>query len=159
MCLHPQEAYKQFIEILSAFLTPTLAVIGAIILVLQYYLSRLKWKLDLYDKRYPFYRAALEYIEHVCAHNDINDQVISNFRNISKYHDLLFGNDITEYLDLLYKRGLEFQVYKGRAKTKRLNDTDRNKAIDKTEESFEWFVKQHKDSRAIFGKYLRIQNK
>jgi len=158
MCTHQPEVYKQILEILSALLTPTIAVLGSVILILQYYLSRLKWKLDLYDKRYPFYRSTLEYIEYVCVYNDIDHKVISEFKNNSKYHDLLFGAEITAYLDLLYMQGLEFQKQINRAK-KTKDNIQHNEAIGRQEQVGDWFSEQHKEARILFGKYLRIQNK
>jgi len=158
MCPHQPDSYKQILEILSALLTPAIAVLGAIILILQYCLSRLKWKLDLYDKRYPYYRSALEYIEYVCVYDDIDDKVISEFKNSSKYHDLLFGDEITTYLDLLYKQGIQFQIQIKRA-NKLTKNVERNNAITKKEEIGDWFSKQPKEARILFGKYLRIKNK
>lgn len=35
----------------SALLVPLIAVITAWILILQYYLAKQRWRLDLYDKR------------------------------------------------------------------------------------------------------------
>ena len=159
MCPCQAEDYSAFVKVFSAYLTPTIAIIGIIILVLQYYLSRLKWKLDLYDKRYPYYRATLEYIEHVCVYDDIDHKIISKFRENSKYHDLLFGDDITEYLDLLYQKGMEFQMQNNRINKIKNNDSLRNEAIDKKSAIGKWFIEQHKESRILFGKYLRIKNK
>lgn len=45
-----------WINILSAMLTPTIAIAGTIIAFLQYRNNYLKSKNDLFDKRYEFYK-------------------------------------------------------------------------------------------------------
>lgn len=53
------------LEISKSLLTPTLAAVGTVILILQYRLAALRWKLDLYDKRYPVYTATMDYIANI----------------------------------------------------------------------------------------------
>lgn len=38
-------------ETISAFLMPLIAIVTATIVVLQYLLAKMRWRLDLYDKR------------------------------------------------------------------------------------------------------------
>jgi hypothetical protein len=57
-----QKIMKPYIEIFSALLTPTIAVITTFIAIQQYRNNRLKQRLDLYERRMAIYKAVTAYI-------------------------------------------------------------------------------------------------
>lgn len=50
------------IQLLSALLTPVIAVVTTYIAIQQYRTSRLKFKLELFEKRYAIYQGVKKFI-------------------------------------------------------------------------------------------------
>ncbi len=93
---------KDWIDILSALLVPSIAIAGTIIAIMQWRTNELKRKQDLFDKRYDFYqRLRKVYLAH-------------HGTNPSQFHELtlepyveessfLFGADIPQHIQSFYR--------------------------------------------------------
>ena len=146
------------VEILSAFLAPLSVVITLTILVLQYRLASYRWKLDLHDKRFPAYLAAMEYIRFVIQSGNMTDEEMRRFLKESRDKDLLFGDEIQKHIDQLWRKGETFMLLHKRLE-RETNDVERNRLIDETGKGFEWFEHQHDVTKQLFSKYLKIDKK
>ncbi|MDP2959834.1 MAG: hypothetical protein Q8N71_00290 [candidate division Zixibacteria bacterium] len=67
------------IQTVSALLVPLIAVVTAWILILQYYLARQRWRLDLYNKRYPVFFATKQYIGNILINAKVTNQELFKF--------------------------------------------------------------------------------
>lgn len=94
-------------EISTALLTPVLAVIGTWILVNQYRLERLRWKLSLYDKRYPVFLSTMKFIANIVRDHDVSNEGLMQFMRNSKDREFLFVDDVKNFMDELYKKGVD----------------------------------------------------
>jgi hypothetical protein len=89
---------------LQALLTPTIAIAGVVIAVLNHLHARRKRKDDLFDRRYEFYKSVRERWmrtgepEQPCL--DVDDVV-----PIAEEAALLFGNDIAQHILSLEGKG------------------------------------------------------
>ena len=146
------------IDILSGLLTPLIAIVTVAILVLQYLLAKRRWRLDLYDKRYPVYLATMQYLSSIVQNADItNDDLIKFLRN-SKDKEFLFGKDVQEYLEQLYNKGGRLRYLVKKLEIEPVGEK-RGKLVDEEMDLVEWFSKQFKESEKHFGKYLKIDKK
>ena len=98
-------------DILTALLAPVLGIIGTWILFNQYRLSvnqhrleELRWKLSLYDKRYPVFLSSMQFISTVVQKLDVSIEELNKFWRDSKDRDFLFGDDVKEHLDKLQRQ-------------------------------------------------------
>jgi hypothetical protein len=146
------------IKISSALLTPTLAVVGAFILVNQYRLQKLRWRLDLYDKRYPVFINTMEYLSNIAQHHDVTDEVLFKFLRGSKDKEFLFGEDMKKYLEELYLKGLDLQLIEIDLKNVPVGKK-RNQMVEQSSAIFKWFIKQFDVSKRLFAKYLAVSGK
>lgn len=153
-----QSAFTNLVEVFSALLTPTLAIIGATILVLQYYLQKLRWRLDLYDKRYPVYQSTMEYISYVLQRSSLTDDEWWRFLRNSKDKSFLFGKDVQTFLESLYNKGLDLNSINEELKHTPVGE-ERNNLVKRKDDVFQWFKKQFDVSKNLFGKYLTIAKK
>jgi hypothetical protein len=96
---------EKMIETLSGLLTPLIAIITTAILVLQYLLAKRRWRLDLYDKRYPVYLSTKEYLSFIDQTANVTHEELTKFLRNSKDKEFLFGDDVKEYLEHLYNKG------------------------------------------------------
>ena len=86
-----------------------------------------------------------------------NDELMKFLRD-SKEKEFLFKEDLQEYLEKLYKKGVNLMAL-GKKIEVESDDDKRSKLIDEQTELLEWFSKQLEISKKLFGEYLRIDKK
>jgi hypothetical protein len=144
-----------FITLLSGLLTPTIGIVTATILVLQHRIERQKWRLALFDKRYPVFLSAMGFIAAILTHGRPRPEDLNEFLRDSKDRDLLFGDAVKENLELLYKKGVELRTHQSLIDPLPVGDerTKHAKAID---ELLNWFGDQYQCTRKAFYPYIKI---
>lgn len=136
-------------------LSSIIAVITVSILVLQYLLTKQRWRLDLYDKRIAVYIVVMKYIGNIVGNANLTHQ--DNMEFLRKTHeiDFLFKDDIQKFLKELYKKGSSL-ILTHKLMEKPKDEAQRLKSIDEEIELLEWFSSQFEESRRLFNKYLSI---
>lgn len=147
------------LETISGFLTPVIAIITASILILQYLLAKRRWRLDLYDKRYPVYLTTMQYISFIIQEANLTQEELVKFLRNSKDKEFLFGDDVKGYLNELYSKGVGLMRYTRLQERKNLQEEKRLGYVDKETELLEWFRNQFEVSKRLFGQYLSIDKK
>lgn len=91
---------KTWIDILTALLTPTLAVFGSLIAYLQWRTNELKRKNDYFDRRYNFYKK----VELMWLDSATDEQLSAlgfekeDLIPVAEEADLLFGEDVANHI-------------------------------------------------------------
>ncbi len=152
------DSYRQIVELSSALLTPMIAVIGAVIAVFQYKLARSRWRLALYDKRYPVFLSVRDYILFAVQFGQMTREGITKLVRNSIDFGFLFGDEIRDYLEELNKKGEGLKILGDRLE-KRLDDKDRDETLTQMKKITDWFWNQIEESKRLFGAYLRIDKK
>jgi hypothetical protein len=148
----------EILDFTKSLLTPLLAIIGTTILILQYKLASYRWKLDLYDKRYPVYTATLDYIAFVVREGKMTHEAIFTFIRESQDKDFLFGTEIKEYIEELRKNGADLRAF-GKKISHLSDGEEKSQLIDKECEMLTWFGNQFEVAKILFGNYLKIDKK
>lgn len=146
------------LKYLSGFLTPLLGIIATAVIVMQYVLQKNKWKLDLFDKRYPIYDATKKYLASIAQEAKITHNELFDFLRNTKDSNFLFGTDVNDFLKLLYKKGVDL-AHIGRVARTATIENQRLKAIDDEHYLLNWFSEQFDEANKVFGKYLKIDSK
>ena len=68
-----------WLKILSGLLTPLLGIVATAIIVMQYFLQMNRWKLDLFDKRYPIYDSTKKYLANIAQEGKITHVELIEF--------------------------------------------------------------------------------
>jgi hypothetical protein len=147
------------IEILSGYLTLVLGITTGSILVLQYLLAKRRWRLDLYDKRYPVYLATMQYLSFIALEASVTLEELIKFLRNSKDKEFLFGKDIQQYLDQLYRKGTDLKLRTDLLKNPSLPEPKRQRLVEEQSELLSWFSKQSEVVKEHFGEYLKINKK
>lgn len=150
------------IETFSGLLTPMIAVTTALILYWQFRLEKNRWRLALWDKRYPVFEATRQYLSFIIINANITQEELYKFQRNSKDKEFLFGRDIREYLNELYNKGndLIYHTRQIEALEKKDNKEEKRlRLIDEQTELMAWFLKQVEESKKLFGEYLTIDKK
>jgi hypothetical protein len=101
----------------------------------------------------------MQYLSFIARGRNITNEELIKFLRNSKDKEFLFGKDVQQFLDELYKKGVDFLRYKNILNDHNLPMERREKLVDEEAALFEWFLKQFDESRSIFKKYLAIDKK
>ncbi len=150
-------------NIIQAVLTLAIGVIVAYIAWQQWQLNRTKHRLDLYDRRLKIYQEVKVLINTVVRCGDVSSQELISFISNSSEADFLFGDEIKEYIDALYKKGADLSALtKGRkhaadhGEPPHYNYEENSKKIS---EIYLWYGKQFEISYEKFLPYLSLVEK
>lgn len=88
-----------WLTVLSGLLTPVVALLGLYIALRQWFTSRSKLKLDLFDRRLVIYDAVRSYIAAVMASGKTSQELEFAFLSGTRGARWLFGVEIVDYID------------------------------------------------------------
>jgi len=149
---------EQIINTLSALLVPAVAIITVCILVLQYRLECQRWRLDLYDKRYPLYTATMEYLSSILHLGTTDSDHLIAFRRAYLERELLFGNEIRDFMRDLYIKGEQLRMVDDRLKGPPPT-TDVGRILEERKGLAMWFEGQFEVAKELFKVYIHIARK
>lgn len=156
----------QWYEILSALLTPLIAIITTYIAVQQYRTGRAKFRHELYDRRMAVYKAASKYLTLVAVNYDdgtgegekANEEkkAFREFDIANAESAFLFDDKVVRYLNDIYFTG--FLRPTGRYLIKHGDDENVEEQKQKLAESTSRHLVQLQGLRDVFMKYLDLKN-
>lgn len=146
----------QWAQILSAFLTPVIAITVAVIGYLQWRTNQNKLRLDLFAKRYAIYDEVKQFIGVIIRKAAPDDEDLLKFIRGTQDAQFLFANDKLEYLNLIRSRAGELYVLG--FELKELGDPDRQSKIEKKHEHLRWFSEQFEYAAKFFASELRLKH-
>jgi hypothetical protein len=141
-------------------LTGLIAIITTLILILQYRLASLRWRLALYDKRYPVFTDTMEYIASIVQTGTVTAERTSQFLHETMAKEFLFGQEIHDFLEPLFKKGVDLRTAQDIINAKAGVDEEYRKTIVyEAGDILKWFGDQLDVAKTVFEPYLRIQRK
>jgi hypothetical protein len=100
------------IDVLTALLTPTIAILGAYIAIQQYRLAKEKHRLEIYDRRMRIYSATLELIRNANRSANINEDIYYKFEEKIAEAEFLFGKEVVALLEDISRVGFNILLAK-----------------------------------------------
>jgi hypothetical protein len=142
---------------LQTVLSPAVTLlIGFGVLIFSYRQWRLakdKFRLDLFEKRYKVYEAALIYLSAVVAHADVRNDDLHNYNRGTMDAVFLFGPEINNYIKELRRRSLQMQLYQ-KMFTPLPVGTERSGLVQQETDELMWLSDQFLELPLIFERYL-----
>jgi hypothetical protein len=98
--------WERLVRVLAALLTPVIAIVTTYIAFQQFQTNRRQHRLALFEKRMAVFNSTMNLIASVvqAARAEL-DQLFRLIRE-TRDHELLFGPEIGEYINEVYRRGL-----------------------------------------------------
>jgi hypothetical protein len=140
---------------LGAMLTPLIAIITVVILVLQYLLAARTWTLALYEKRYAVFRFTMEYITSVVQDTTMTADRLSRFLAQTRESEFLFHQEIDAFMKTLHSKGNDLLTTQSDIKAER-DEAQRAKYVETHRQILNWFGDQLAVATRRFGRYLRV---
>lgn len=147
---------NEIVEILSALLTPTIAVIAVYIAYHQFKVNKHRARIDLYEKRYNLYEQVLRLIQRMIDKDASPDEIIFEFRKDTSGAYFLFGDEIGGYLTTLCDNAIEVQLIEEQLSKLKLTKEQIADKKNQKKNLKRWFFTQFKESRKYFYKYLKF---
>jgi hypothetical protein len=144
----PITEWEKVIPILSAMLTPAIALLAAYIAWQQHKTNRDQFRLGLFERRSKVFDSAGNLIGAVLGRAKVADTDLKEFLWDTKESEFLFGSDIKTYLDDLY--GKASDVYS-------LESATDKEQMDQRKQALLWFSGQGEELKKKFGKYMAFK--
>lgn len=150
---------QKIIEIFKALLTPVIAIVATYIAWQQWQTNRQKLNLERYDRRLHVYEEVNKILSIIIRDAIASTEDLLNFRTSVSEADFLFGPEIPQYIDQIYRHGLNLW-----RRTKEYRDYtqmepegyNHKKVVDDIETELTWFSEQSNEAKDKFKKYLDI---
>ena len=150
---------EQFVDISKGLLTPIIAIVATYIAWQQWKTNQQKLFLDLYDRRLKIYEEVRRILSIILRDAKASYEDLLKFRTSVSEADFLFGSDITEYIDEIYKRGVQLQYWSGEYRDysqEKPEGYDHKKICDGMHSELKWLISQFEPAKLKFKKYLDI---
>lgn len=150
---------NQIIEVSKALLTPLIAVVATYIAWQQWNTNKQKLVLDRYDRRLRVYGEVIKILSIIIRDAKASYDDLLKFRSSVSEADFLFGPEIAEYIDEIYKRGVKLQYWNltYRDYTQEMPPGyDHNKVVEGMHAELTWLTEQFGPAKQKFKKYLDI---
>jgi hypothetical protein len=146
--------------ILSALLTPFIALIAVYIAFQQWKTNRSnqktdakRLKLEQYDKRFAIYDTARTFLKEIVVSSSISDEMLVKYWVGINPARFLLGDDLTNYLEEIEKKAVDLQTIQIEAQGP---DGPSTKASERGELK-KWFYKQISILNEKFLPYLKLE--
>jgi hypothetical protein len=149
-------ALATILTVLIGVLTAITGVFVAYVGYNQYRISKERFKLDLFDKRFSVYKGVQVFLTYILHKLKVDLSQIVQFRVDTQDSVFLFGYDITEYLKKIDSKSCELLDLQEERKNLPVGEENSKKCKEQTE-LIKWFTDQLPELKKIFSPYLRFK--
>jgi len=142
-------------NLIGALPTAFVALIAVYIAYQQWRTNRFQLRHALFDRRFEIYKAVQRYLSDIMTHAKLNDEGIPPLLDAYQRAKFLFGSDIPEYIDVIYKRSLNMQLYENQYAEPLASDR-RSELVKKKHEELTWLCNQLPVLAEKFGPYMSL---
>ena len=149
--------FKPYVDLLSALLTPVIAITTAWIAYQQYQLAKERMRRELYDRRITVYRGVVEVLSSVITYGNVRGGELANWAKATAEKAFLFDDDLCEYLETIRKRAVDVWVCGAQLGEGGLPvGPERGEVAGRQGEGLLWLANQLPELQTRFAPYLRV---
>lgn len=145
---------NNWISILSALLTPTIAVAGTAVAAFQWRINQNRLQHELFDRRIKIFETIASYVANAISRGTVQQGEEFQFLRETKHVIFLFDKEIANYVDDIYKKSVDLQFLSD--PQNQLSGDALNKAVRKRKEVFEWFTNELNNLPEKFKRFLQL---
>lgn len=147
-------AGKDWIKVLTALITPMIAIVGSVIGVEQWVLSKKRLQHELFERRIKLFEVITTHIANGISAGIFSNEEETRLLRDTKHARFIFGKDIADFVDEVYKKSVDLSFFTRREQ--QLNGVALEEAIEKRRRVFEWFQAELNNIQNRFEKYLQL---
>ncbi len=123
----------------------------------QFRLSREKFKLDLFEKRFAVFAEARTFLTHILHNPSLRTlEPLWEYRAAIGEASFLFDDDLTRYLEEIYKQGLKLHT-DGETMEPLPTGPERTRLANELQQNRTWLTDQLPELRIRFTPYMKFQ--
>ena len=145
----------------KGLLIPLIAIVATYVAWQQWQTNRQKLILDRYDRRLRVYEEVRKILGIILRDAKASYEDLMKFRTAVSEADFLFGPEIPEYIDEIYKRGVKLQYWSGEYRDyaqEKPEGYDHRKVVDGMHSELTWLTEQFEPAKLKFKKYLDVSS-
>ncbi len=148
-----------WIQVLSALLTPAVAVFAGLIAFQQFQINKHRLRLDLYEKRFQMYLAYKGLFIAIVVHEKgyPGHDIVQDFSRSISEMSFLFGDEIYKYFGEVKEEINKLMNAEIQLKRKGLTKRELKTEAQIKKEAVDWFGKQFRILEKKFLKYLSFK--
>lgn len=151
------ESTTSWIDVLSALLTPVIALLAIYIAYQQYKINKQRLRHETYENRVKISKAVNKFISQITANGQTNYTNCHEFYSEASEAAFLFDSSIMEYIDKLYEKAIDLielqeKLYPSDGSQGLEVGQERSDVAAKKSLLFKWFAKQLTESKDLFIK-------
>ncbi|MDO9293159.1 MAG: hypothetical protein Q7U09_16375 [Hydrogenophaga sp.] len=98
------------LELLTALLTPLIAIVSAYVAYQQYRIRRDERQLVIYDRRLAIFKSSMSILDRIHAGHTVKTAEVIEWYSSVAEAQFLFGNEVFALLDELYSRVFSYAI-------------------------------------------------
>lgn len=151
-----ESAPRDCIDVLSALLTPTIAILGSFIAWQQWRINRLRLKHELFDRRYQQFEATRDFLGTIMTRGHVHREEELKWIQATRGSRFLFDRRMATYFEEVFKKSTDLQaltaVFEGLGGDESSRNFDRQQAIKG------WFMEELRNLERRFSPYLQLRH-
>ena len=157
------EVQRSWVDILSAILTPIIALIALYVAYQQHVINKQRLRHETYERRLRVYKAVQKHLSNIMRKGTITYQECAEFYSEASEAAFLFDDSVQNKIDEIYKKSLDLaymheQLYPSDGSPGIPVGEKRNEVSRKHSELLGWHTEQLKVSREFFAKKLGLKH-
>jgi hypothetical protein len=151
-----------WIDVLSALLVPTIAVVGVYIAFQQYRINIQRLRHETYERRLAVYKCVQRYLSEILRDGKTTYDIALQFNSEASEAAFLFDESVQNKIDEIYQKSIKMilsfeKLYPSNNEQGLPAGEERSKVAHENTELLLWHTKQLKDSRPFFAKKLGLK--
>ena len=151
---NPQQDKRDWIDILSALLTPTIAIVGIGIAIFQWKINQKRLQHELFERRIKLYEIVTTHIANGICNGTFYNKEEMQFLRDTKHARFIFDKNIADFVDEIYKKSIDLSFLTRREQE--LSGTVLEQTMQKRTQVFKWFQSELNNIQNRFEKYLQL---
>ena len=155
-------AGQSWVDVLSALLVPTIAIVGLFIAYQQYQINKQRLRHETYERRLAVYKAVQWYLSEILRDGKTNYSRALEFNSEASEATFLFDDSVQELIDEIYQKSIDMVanyeiMYPADGSPGLPVGDERSTASDENAELLKWHVTKLKESRHFFAGKLGLK--
>lgn len=156
MCFSLLPYGKDWIDLLNALLTPTIAGLGILIARNQHMVNKNRLKSELFERRYAVYEKITSFLASIAINGRVLPDSDLQFLRDTKTAKIIFDGDIHQLTQDIYHKAIDLQTLD--ATLEGTVDEERRKNLAAQREIKRWFSDTLHNIEDRFIKFLKLEH-
>jgi hypothetical protein len=153
-----------WIDVFSALLVPTIAVVGICIAYQQYRVNKERLRHETYERRLAVYKCVQRYLSAILRDGKVTSDRVHQFISEASEAAFLFDESVQDRIDTIHEKSIDMvtayeRTYPADGSSGLRAGPERNKVAQEHSELLKWHVDQLIESRPFFAKKLGLRIK